>query len=87
MKNLQNKYSMGYINNVVNRDNSKNNLFMDGQKECANHAQSVIAELIIKGFMLTEVLEKALNTDLTDSGKTFALCSEIKAALTVSQFK
>lgn len=57
MENLskQSQYSLDYLKNVTNRDNSNNNNFMSGQLECANHSMNVISELLINNEDLNKI--------------------------------
>lgn len=43
---LNKGFAAKYIQNVVNRDQTSDNLFMQGQLECAKHAQDIMTELI-----------------------------------------
>lgn len=45
---IESTFELEYLQRIINRDKSNNNLFMDGQDECAKHAMTLIGELIGK---------------------------------------
>lgn len=49
---IDNKFELDYLQRIWTRDNSNNNEFMNGQTECAKHAQTIIGELLMKIQML-----------------------------------
>lgn len=57
----ENKFQFDYLKNINTRvDNS--NLFMEGQKECANHATIIIANFMAKTALLEIELSELKKT-------------------------
>ncbi len=79
LKIVEESYGLKYLRNVLNRDNSDNNLFMDGQLECAKHAMDVITELIIK---ITDLKD---NNDISELLTVYKLSDS--GTLTVEEVK
>ena len=54
----ENKYSWDYLKNINQRKVAENS-FMEGQRECANHSNQIIADLMVRlSFLESKLKEK-----------------------------
>lgn len=53
----ENKYAWDYLKNINQRKVDENS-FMEGQKECANHANKIIVDLMSRLSFLENKLKK-----------------------------